>query len=292
MKIFDIDIEFLLLVLVVAGSFITIIGGIILRIKERYSYGTCTKKYLSGIYKDRLSREYPGWKISVNEKNISKKELGKKCASCVQDLSQCPLYYAGTLTKAFGQNFASVRIFVTVRPSYTEEKNRGPDVHYDTEYHTWLIFDVKPLNGEKFNMSGSFYAGNYHPLPGAQIALNNLGQYMSDKGDRKYDMKATISGGKELDNNVTLSYSGVRRDKWQEAVNSGLTDIINRIYSDWGRGMRLDYSREKLTLAVWIKMPDNEMYEGHNDFAAANPELISSTAERLSEIAVIIDRVG
>lgn len=36
-------------------------------------------------------------------------------------------------------------------------------------------------------------------------------------------------------------------------------------------------------------MSDCEMYEGHNDFAVANSELISYAAEKLSEIAKIID---
>ena len=54
--------------------------------------------------------------------------------------------------------------------------------------------------------------------------------------------------------------------------------------------MRLDYRKNKLTLAVWKKMPDCEMYEGHNDFAVTKSELISYAAETLTDIAAALDR--
>lgn len=184
----------------------------------------------------------------------------------------------------------TVRIFVAVKPSYYRENARSADTYEEVEYYTWLIFDVKPLYHNRFEMSGSFYAENFHPLPGAQDMINSLGQYMSDKGDRKYDMTATVCGGVKLDNGVNLSYLGIRRDKWQNAVATGLLNEINRLYSAWGSQMRLDYRKEKLTLAAWIKMPDNEMYEGHNDFAVTNSELIASAAEKLADIAEILNR--
>ena len=105
-----------------------------------------------------------------------------------------------------------------------------------------------------------------------------------------YDMTANVCGGVRLDNNVTVSYNGVRRDKWENAVKSGLLNKINRLYSECRSEMRLDYNNGKLTLAMWIKMPDSEMYSGHNDFAVENSELKSSAAEKLADIAEIIDR--
>ncbi|MGN1193999.1 MAG: hypothetical protein ACI4SB_00790 [Acutalibacteraceae bacterium] len=183
-----------------------------------------------------------------------------------------------------------MRIFVAVKPSYYRENARSADTYEEVEYYTWLIFDVKPLYHDKFEMAGSFYAENFHPLPGAQDMINSLGQYMSDKGERKYDMNATVCGGVKLDNGVNLSYLGIRRDKWQNAVKSGLLNEINRLYTAWGSQMRLDYRKNKLTLAAWIKMPDCEMYEGHNDFAVTNSELISYAAETLTDIAAILDK--
>lgn len=279
----------LLIVLITAGGFIMVVGGLILKIKERYSYGYNTKKYLHGEYEELLQREYPGWEISANEKNIGKKELGLKCLSCAHNLNQRPLYPAGTLTKAFGICSVNVRIFVAVKPSYYQENEGSDDTYEDTEYYTWLIFDVKPIYQEKFKMSGSFCAGNFHPLPGAQDAINSSGQYMSDKEERKYDMTATVCEGVKLDNSVNLSCLGIRRDKWQNAMKSGLPDEINRLYSALRSKMRLDYSGEGLTLAVSIKMPDSEMYNGHNDFAIADSELIVYAADKLSAIARIID---
>ncbi len=102
-------------------------------------------------------------------------------------------------------------------------------------------------------------------------------------------MTATVCDGVKLDNNVTLSYLGIRWDKCQNAMRSGLPDKTSRLYSAWRSKMRLYYSDEVLTLAVPIKMPDSEMYNGHNDFAIANSKLIVYTADTLSVIAKIID---
>ena len=226
------------------------IGGAIIEIKERHFYGRRTKKFISEEYESILHNKYPGWEISLEKKNVRKKELRKLCASCQQDLSQLPLYSAGTLSKVFGTCLVNVRIFVTVKPSYYRENERSADTYEGVEYYTWLIFDVKPLYHNRFEMLGSFYAENFHPLPGAQDMINSLGQYMSDKGERKYDMNATVCGGVKLDNGVTLSYLGIRRDKWQNAEKSGLLNEVNRIYSAWGSQMRLDYRKNKLTLAV------------------------------------------
>lgn len=279
----------LLIVFIFAAEFVMLTGGLILKIKERYFYGRRTKEYLSVEYEEMLHREYPGWEISSKGKNIRKKELRKKCADCIQDLSQRLLYSAGTLTKTSGLNSVTVRIFVTVKPSYYRENARSADTREDTEYYTWLIFDVKPLYPEKFQMSGSFYADNFYPIPAAQNAVNSLGQYMSDKGKRKYDMTASVCGGVRLDNNVTVSYSGIRRDKWQSAVGSGLLNEISRLFSEWGSEMRLDYRKGMISLAAWIKMSDSEMYNGHNDFAANNSQMINFAAERLTDMAEIIE---
>lgn len=280
---------FLLFVLITSAGFVMIISVFIFKIKERYSYGQHTKKYLNEGYGELLQRKYPSWEISANEKNISKRELEIKCLSCVQNLNQRPLYPAGTLTKAFDICSVGVRIFVAVKPSYYQENAGCADTYEDTEYYTWLIFDVKPVYQKEFKMSGSFCAGNFHPMPGVQDAINSLGQYMSDKGERKYDMTATVCGGVKLDNNVTLSYLGIRRDKWKNAIKSGLSGEINNLYSAWGTKIRLDYGDGGLTLLVSIKMPDSEMYNGHNDFAITNSELIVYTADELSVIAKIID---
>lgn len=183
-----------------------------------------------------------------------------------------------------------MRIFAAVKPSYYRENSRSADTYEDTEYYTWLIFDVRPLYHDRFEMAGSFYAENFHPLPGAQDMINSLGQYMSDRGKRKNDMTDTVCGGVKLDNGVTLSCLGIRRDKWKNAVRSGLLNEVNRLYSDGLSEMRLDYSKGKLTLAAWIKMSDGEMYEGHNELAVTNSELISSAAEKLTDIAAALDR--
>ncbi|MGN0642436.1 MAG: hypothetical protein ACI4JJ_04760 [Huintestinicola sp.] len=283
------NLPLLLLVLMIALSLFSIVGGAVIEIKQRYFYGRRTKKYLSGEYESILHNKYPGWEFTLEKKNIRKKELRKLCASCQQKLSQLPLYSAGTLSKAFESCLVNVRIFVTVKPSYYQENERSADTYEETEYYTWLIFDVKPLYHDRFEMSGSFYAENFHPLPGAQDMINSLGQYMSNKGDRKYDMTATVCGGVKFDNGVNLSYLGIRRDKWQNAVRSGLLKIVEQLYSDGLSEMRLDYLKGKLALAAWTKMSDCEMYEGHNDFAIANSELISSSAEKLSEISKTID---
>lgn len=284
------NLPLLLLVLMIALSLFSIVGGAVIEIKQRHFYGRRTKKFILEEYESILHNKYPGWEISIEKKNIRKKELGKLCASCQQKLSQLPLYSAGTLSKAFGICLINVRIFVTVKPSFYQENARSADTYEETEYYTWFIYDVKPLYSQKIEMVGSFYAENFHPLPGAQDAINSLGQYMSDREDRKYDMTATVCGGVKLDNGVNLSYLGIRRDKWQNSVKSGLLNEINRLYSIWGSKMRLDYRKNKLTLAAWIKMPDCEMYENHNNFAVLNSELISSAAEKLADIAEILNR--
>lgn len=58
----------LLIVLIIAGSFIMVVGGLILKIKKRYFYGQHTKKYLGEEYEELLQKEYLGWGISANEK--------------------------------------------------------------------------------------------------------------------------------------------------------------------------------------------------------------------------------
>ncbi|MGN0675746.1 MAG: hypothetical protein ACI4KG_08325 [Oscillospiraceae bacterium] len=67
-------------------------------------------------------------------------------------------------------------------------------------------------------------------------------------------------------------------------------NIINHIFSSAGFGIQPILTKVKLTLAAWIKMPGCEMYEDHNDFAVLNSELISSAAEKLTDIAEILNR--
>ncbi|MGN1101179.1 MAG: hypothetical protein ACI4RG_03240, partial [Huintestinicola sp.] len=118
------NLPLLLLVLMIALSLLSIVGGAVIEIKQRHFYGRRTKKYLSEEYESILHNKYPGWEISLEKKNIRKKELRKLCASCQQDLSQLPMYSAGTLSKAFGTCLVSVRIFVAVKPSYYRENAR------------------------------------------------------------------------------------------------------------------------------------------------------------------------
>lgn len=272
-----------------AVEMFAIICGAFLSFREKHCYSKRTKKYLSEEYESILQNVYPSWNINSAQNSIRKKELRKLCVSCNQNLNQIPLYSAGTLTKSFGENCATIRMCVSVKPSCYHENETSANTYEKAEYYIWVIFDLKPVNSEKTEMTGSFYAENYYPYPRAMDAFNSFKQRMSDKGKRKYDNNALISGGVNLDNNIIINYNGIKRWQWQKIINSKLTDEINNLYSLLKLKFRLDYENGNLQLAAWVKMTDDEMYMGHNDFPVSCSDMFSSAVQKLSDIADIID---
>jgi len=277
-----------LIVLGIIVEIIFVTGGAVLSFKEKHCYGRQTKKYLSEEYENLLQNAYPDWNINLEKKNIRKKELRQICVSCNQDLSQIPLYCAGTITKNFTKYSASVRMVAAVKPSYYERHENTADIYREVEYYTWILFSIKPYESVLLEKNGSFYAENFFPFSNVMNAFNAFKQQMSDKGKRKYDINAPICGGLVIENNIKIYYNGVKRGQWQNAENSGLFNEINNLYSIIGSKFRLDCENNTLTLAVCRKMTDNEMYSGHNDFPIADSDSINSAAEKICDIADII----
>ena len=283
-----IQIVFAVLVIGGAVELFAIIFGVVSGFKERHCYSQRTKKYISGEYESILQNAYSSWDINLEKKMMSRKKLRQICVSCYQNLNQRPLYSAGTISREFGASKVSINILVAVKPFESSETYSETSI--PTEFYTWIIFNVIPTDSEQFRMKGSFYADNCYPYPNAINTFNSFKQHMSDKRKRKYDMNALISGGVNIENNITISYNGVKRSQWQNAVDSGLCDEIEELYSILKLKFILDYEKGEFKLAIWIKMPDNEMYNGHNDFAVVNAEKLSSVAQKLCDIAYITDK--
>ncbi len=281
-----IKIIFVVLILGVAVELVSVIYGSVSMFMENHCYSQRTKQYIAEEYESDLQIAYPTWNIDLEKRKISKKKLRQLCVSCNQNLNQRPLYSAGAISRTFGLNNVNIDFLVAVKPF---ESYETPSESVPAEFYTWIIFEAEPIDSGKFKMNGSFHAENCYPYPDILNSFNDFKQRMSDKGRRKFDMDSLISGGINLENNIIISYMGIKRGQWQNIVELGLCSEINQLYSILRSGFRLDYDSGRLSLALWIKMPDNEMYDGHNDFAISNADMLSSTAQKLSDIAYIIE---